>query len=164
MISFFSSWGEQIVLAVVIATIIEMILPEGNNKKYIKMVIGVFVVFSIISPFIKNKDIFDLDKFDISKYTETASQEIDQTSMNKRLKRIWKEELEEKVIAKFEELDYKVKSCNIDVELDGTKKDAGIHSVEVKLKESIENLKKINEIKEQIAQEFEIDENIINIY
>lgn len=34
-----SSWAEQIVVAVIIATIIEMILPNGNNKKYIKAVI-----------------------------------------------------------------------------------------------------------------------------
>ena len=38
---FISSWVQGIIVAVVIATIIEMILPEGNSKKYIKIVIGV---------------------------------------------------------------------------------------------------------------------------
>ena len=33
MIEFFSTWAEQIVLAVIIATIIEMLLPNNKNKK-----------------------------------------------------------------------------------------------------------------------------------
>ena len=39
MIDFLSNWAEQLVVAVIIATIIEMILPNNNNKKYIKIVI-----------------------------------------------------------------------------------------------------------------------------
>ena len=57
MISFLSSWTEQIVLAVVIAIIIELILPNNKNKKYIQMVIGDYVLFNIISPIIKNKEV-----------------------------------------------------------------------------------------------------------
>ena len=56
MIQFLSSWAEQIVLAVIIATIIELILPQNRNKKYIQMVIGIYILFNIISPIIKNKD------------------------------------------------------------------------------------------------------------
>ena len=41
-----------IVIAVIISTIIEMILPSNKNKKYIQMVIGVYVLFNIISPII----------------------------------------------------------------------------------------------------------------
>ena len=32
MINFMSSWAEQIVLAVIIATIIELILPKNKNE------------------------------------------------------------------------------------------------------------------------------------
>lgn len=35
----FSSWAQGIVVAVIIGTIIEMILPEGSSKKYIKVVV-----------------------------------------------------------------------------------------------------------------------------
>ena len=41
MINNISSWAEQVIIAMIIATIIEMILPKGNSKKYIKMVIGI---------------------------------------------------------------------------------------------------------------------------
>ena len=65
MISFMSSWAEQIVLAVIVATIIEMILPKNKNKKYIQMVIGVYVLFNIISPIIENKEEFSIEKYNI---------------------------------------------------------------------------------------------------
>ena len=56
MINFLSSWAEQVILAVIIATILELILPNSKNKKYVQMVIGVYVLFNIISPIIKNKE------------------------------------------------------------------------------------------------------------
>ena len=52
MISFISSWTQGIIVSVIIASIIEMILPDGNSKKYVKVVIGVFILFSIVSPVI----------------------------------------------------------------------------------------------------------------
>ena len=35
MIDFLKTWSNQIIVAVIIATILEMIIPDGNNKKYI---------------------------------------------------------------------------------------------------------------------------------
>ena len=34
--NFLNSWLQGIVVAVIIATILELILPKGNTKKYIK--------------------------------------------------------------------------------------------------------------------------------
>ena len=146
MINFMSSWAEQIVLAVIVATIIEMILPKNKNKKYIQMVIGVYVLFNIISPIIKNKDNFSIEKYDIENYQNKTQYEVDQTSMDKRLEKIYLEELEEIVISKFEENDCEVIKCKIDAELDSTKKNAGIHSITVKVKGE----KNIEEIRKQI--------------
>lgn len=66
-----SSWIQGIIIAVILSTIIEMILPEGNSKKYIKIVIGVYILFSIVSPAItkltgnsfKVSDIFNIDEY-----------------------------------------------------------------------------------------------------
>ena len=52
MINFINSWVQGIIIAVVISTIIEMILPKGTIKKYVKTVIGVYIIFVIISPLI----------------------------------------------------------------------------------------------------------------
>ena len=86
MINFFSSWAKNIGVTVVIISIFEMLLPNSNSKKYIRMVLGIYLIFNIISPLIKNKEIFDINNIDLNETTiSTANQEIDQTSMNKRI-------------------------------------------------------------------------------
>lgn len=162
MINFMSSWAEQIVLAVVVATIIELILPQNKNKKYIQMVIGVYVLFNIISPIIKSKESFSIEKYNIENYETKSEYEVDQSSMDKRLEKIYLEELKNKVISKFEDNDFNVIKCNIDAELNTSKKNAGIHSISVKLKSTTDNTK-IEKTKKELAEEFEIDEDKIKV-
>ena len=52
MISFLKRWTSEIVVAVIIVSIFELILPNGNLKKYIKVVLGIYIVFCMISPFV----------------------------------------------------------------------------------------------------------------
>jgi len=162
MINFMSSWAEQIVLAVIVATIIEMILPKNKNKKYIQMVIGVYVLFNIISPIIKNKDEFTIEKYKIENHQTISRYEVDQTSMDKKLEKIYLEELKNTVISKFEENEIQVAKCEIDAVLDTTKKNAGIHSITVKVKNSSDE-KKLPIVRSKLAKEFEIGEEKIII-
>ena len=139
MINFMSLWAEQIVLAVIVATIIEMILPKNKNKKYIQMVVSVYVLFNIISPIIKNKEDFSIDKFNIEKYTTKSQYEVDQTSMDERLEKIYLQELENTVTTRFKENNFEVVKCKVDAVLDPNKKNAGIHTIEVKIKGELDN-------------------------
>ena len=162
MINFLSSWAEQIVLAVIIATLFELILPKNKNKKYIQMVIGVYVLFNIISPILETEQVFSFDEYNIEKDNVVSEEELNQTSMDERIEKIYLDELENTVITKFEKQGLKVKKCTIDAELDSSKKNAGIHLITVKL-ETTENSEQIDEIKKDIATEFEIEEDKINI-
>lgn len=162
MIEFLSSWAEQIVLAVIIATIIELILPNNKNKKYIQMVIGIYILFNIISPIINNKENFSFDEYASKENIVKSDYVVDQTSMDKRLEKIYLEELEKNVTTKFEENGYTVKKCEIDAVLDTTKKNAGIHLITIKIKGPAEETE-LEEIKSNLASEYEIDENKINI-
>ena len=162
MINFLSSWAEQIVLAVIIATLFELILPKNKNKKYIQMVIGVYVLFNIISPILETEQIFSFDEYNIEKDNVVSGEVLDQTSMDERIEKIYLDELEDTVITKIEKQGFKVKKCTIDAELDSSKKNAGIHLITVKL-ETTENSEQIDEIKKDIATEFEIEEDKINI-
>ena len=138
MISFMSSWAEQIVLAVIVATIIEMILPKNKNRKYIQMVIGIYVLFNIISPIIENKEEFSIEKYNIEKYETKSQYEIDQSSMDERLEKIYLKELEDTVKLKFEENNV-VKIRNTD------------------------NMQVIDDIKKELADELEVNKNIITV-
>lgn len=160
MINFISSWAEQIVIAVIIATIIELILPKNKNKKYIQMVIGVYILFNIISPIIKNKDTITVQ--DIKENIVTSDYIVDQTSMDKRLEKIYLEEIEKDVTTKFEEKGFSVNKCEVDAILDTNKKNAGIHLITVKLKGK-NNQEELAKLKNNLATEYEIDEEKIKI-
>ena len=162
MINFLSSWAEQIVLAVIIATIIELILPNSKSKKYVQMVIGIYVLFNIISPVIKNKDILTFEEINLEKYASNSYEEVDQTSMDKRLEKIYLEELEQNTKAKFEDNEITIIKCTIDAELDTSKKNAGIHLIKIKIKDP-KNDELINKIKQEILEEYEISEEKLNI-
>ena len=162
MINFISSWAEQIVLAVVVATIIELILPKNKNKKYIQMVIGVYVLFNIISPIIKNKDNFSVEKYNTEKYESQSQYEIDQSSMDTRIEKIYLEELEKKTQEKFQDNGFVVTKCKVDAVLDTTKKNAGISLITIKI-EKTDETEKLEKVKSELATEFEISEDKIKI-
>ena len=163
MIQFLSSWAEQIVLAVIIATIIELILPQNRNKKYIQMVIGIYILFNIISPIIKNKDtILTSGDYDLEKYESSSNYTIDQTSMDERIEKIYLEELENTTISKFQIAGIEVEKCNVDAVLNTNKKNAGIHLITVKIKGPVEQ-EKIDSVVKELVQEYEISEDKVKI-
>ena len=161
MINFLSSWAEQVILAVIIATILELILPNSKNKKYVQMVIGVYVLFNIISPIIKNKEKLVFSEIDLDKYI-TTSTKIEQSSMDARLEKIYLDELENNIKSKFKNAGIEIIKCTIDAELDTTKNNAGIHSIDVKVK-NVDDEQKISKIKQEIIEEYEISEDKIKI-
>ena len=161
MINFLSSWAEQVILAVVIATILELILPNSKNKKYVQMVIGVYVLFNIISPIIKNKEKLVFSEIDLDKYI-TTSTKVEQSSMDARLEKIYLDELENNIKSKFKNAGIEIIKCTIDAELDTTKKNAGIHSIDVKVR-NVDDEKKISKIKQEIIEEYEISEDKVKI-
>ena len=77
MIGWLSSWAQAIIIAVVIGIIIEMILPEGSSKKYIKVVVGVYILFTIISPVITkftDKSLMVSETLQIEEYIDTVKE------------------------------------------------------------------------------------------
>lgn len=96
MIKFFLENAQSIIIAIIFIVIIEMLLPNNSNKKYIKVVSGIYLIITIINPFLKilNKD-FEFDFSEDLKSIETSSD----TSLNlkeyylKSLKETMKAEL-----------------------------------------------------------------------
>lgn len=191
MIKFLSNWIEQIAIAVIVTSIFEMILPKGNISKYIKMILGVYIVFNIISPFVNSKDLYSLENFNIETYAKdlnlTANSSVNQESMDIRLKHLYIEQIETNIKNKVNELGYEVEKCQVDANLDCNNSNAGINRINLILKEKEdgnnvkkvyvneivtsrmlkfkdnENSEKENKVKENLSQYYEINENIINI-
>lgn len=126
MINWITNWAEAIIIAVVIATIIEMILPEGNCKKYIKVVIGVYILFTIISPVITKftgKTVSVSDLIDLSKYVDEVkekekSQNLLAQNNETNIKDMYISNLKTDIKSKLKGKGYTTKNINLDVSND----------------------------------------------
>lgn len=146
MVSFLSTWAEQIIVAVIIATIIEMILPNGNNKKYIKAVIGVYILFTIISPILGKITNIDLYNIDYEKYFkeldthQTVSQSLTQNN-DKSIEEIYESNIKQDMKLKLKEQGYIVEGINLNIEFKNELNYGKINSINLsvyKAKESEE--------------------------
>ena len=126
MIEFLSSWAQGIIVAVIIATLIEMILPNSSSKKYVKVVIGMYILFTIVSPIIKKlggKDInlntIDIEKYEqqISKSDNTISRKFEDNN-TRSIKDIYVSNLKADISAKLKEKGYEIDTSDIQIKDD----------------------------------------------
>lgn len=116
MIEFLSSWAKSLGLAIIVISILEMLLPNNKTKKYVRMVFGIYIIFNIISPFVKNKDILDVSSYDLNEYIgnyTTNQTNEEQSAVNSQIEEIYIEELEKDITKKIENLGYQVTTCNV---------------------------------------------------
>ena len=103
MIDKISLWARTIVIAVIVVSILEMFLPNNKSKKYVKMIMGLFILYNIISPFISNKNEIKFEDFEIETLSNGSSLntiEVNQESMDKRIEELYIQELEKDIIKK----------------------------------------------------------------
>lgn len=161
MINVINSWAQGIILAIIIATIIEIILPEGNNKKYIKTIIGVYILFVIIHPFISGNKIninsiikdtsSKIDEYKTEELTLEINQYIEETYINK---------LKEDITEKMKVKGYNINSFQLQVETKNEESYGEIYSINIKISK-IEQIKKQEDVTENTVQE--IDNVEINL-
>lgn len=141
MIEVISSWAKNIVLAIIVISILEMLLPNNKTKKYVKMVMGLYLLFNIISPFIQNKDKINISEFNLEEYmnnTQEVSTNVNQESMDKRLNEIYVEELEKDIKKKLANRGYTVTSCNIVASIDKEGESTGIENITLQVEKNNE--------------------------
>ena len=150
MISFLSNWIEGIAIAVIIASIFEMLLPKGNIKKYIKVILGIYIVFNIISPFANSKAInsFDIKK-ELNKYTENTNTNKEEYYTTYKLNKIYENTFEKELIQTIEKEGFIVYKCDVKGNFNAEEKNAGISKISIILK-NIKVLKKKEEDKNEI--------------
>lgn len=126
MIEWISNWAETIIIAVIIATIIEMILPESGSKKYVKVVIGIYILFTIVSPVISGftgNSLAVSDALDIDKYIEEVKEkEANQNLLDQEnattIRDIYIGNLKADIQNKLKGKGYEVTSIELDVGYD----------------------------------------------
>ena len=123
-----SDWAGGIIIAVIIGTVIEMILPEGNSKKYIKMVIGIYVLFTIVSPIITKftgesiqvSDVLELDKYIAEAEDSAKVQNTIQNDNQDNIMNVYLSGIKSDMKAKIEAKGYIVNSLDVGITDDET--------------------------------------------
>lgn len=158
MINAMSTWAKSIILAVIVSTIIQMILPEGNNKKYIKTVIGLYILFTIISPII-SKISGENATIDVSKYenyfnvesTTTASANV----IDKNLDNTYTSSIKADIKNRLKQKGYKVNSIDANIELKNEESYGTINSLKISLEReesnNNSNIQAVNKIEIKIS-------------
>lgn len=151
MIEFLSSWAQGIIVAVIIATLIEIILPNSSSKKYVKVVIGMYILFTIVSPIIKKiggKDInlntINIEKYEqqISKSDNTISRKFEDNN-TRSIKDIYVSNLKADISAKLKEKGYEIDTSDIQIKDD---ENYTIEKITLKLIKMEQKQEKNNEI------------------
>lgn len=183
MIKFMKNWCEGIIVGVMISLIIELIIPEGNNKKYVKVISGIFIIFTVLNPIFQNLN-FDFEKtfdelFDNSS-VETSTVDV---YVNNEMKDVYILEIENDIKEFLKGNGYEVEKVNIKLDLNYEE----IISLEIKIKdfENIEDIEiqnivisddkenidknkvedeELKKIKNVISEEYKIEEGKISIY
>ena len=167
MISWFNSWAQGIILAVIIVTILEMILPEGKNKKYIKIVMGVYITFTIISPIISKVTGSNFD-IDVSKYESilegnniTATNSV-QGINNQSIENVYLNTLKTDVKDELSKEGYEGKRVDITANINVEDEKADIYKIDIDaIKKSDNNtIKKVNKV--EIGSDAEESDEQVN--
>lgn len=139
MIEFMKVWCEEIIVSIIIAIIIEMFVPQGNIKKYVRVVVGIYIVFVIINPIISNLDNININNI-IKEYSYTNTIA---TSNIEEMSNVYARAIENQI-----------------------KKDFNyISDVRVILQDELEEIEKIEiTLLEEVDSLKELKENLINNY
>ena len=147
LIKFINSWAQGIILAVIIATIIEIILPEGKNKKYVKTVIGIYILFTIIYPLINKftktniNTLLENTTKQMSTYKENNSLKID---TDKYIESTYKKKIEEDIRKRANEKNLNITSLNVYIETEDENRYGMLNSLVMKVEKNEINKKNIN--------------------
>lgn len=108
MILRLKQWCEGIIIAIVISIIIEMLVPEGSNKKYVKVVIGIYIIFVTLSP------ILELINYDYNFENIFNFETIETTNESEeKIQQVYANGIEETIKSDIEKLGYIVSDINI---------------------------------------------------
>lgn len=148
-----------------------MILPEGNNKKYIKVVIGIYVLFTIVSPVItklSGKEIKVSEILDLNEYIQEveASSKMKESVENENagnITNIYVNGIKEDMKAKIEAKGYVINNIELQIGNYDTYEIAEVKLDIVTNKNSYQenDANKTNEV-EQVQQVEKVKVDILN--
>ena len=109
-----------------------MLVPEGNNKKYVKVVIGIYIMFVTLNPLLNLLNF----QFDLDSIFNIETKQV-YSNLDSNIKDVYVTGIEETIKSDLEDLGYNVKNVCVYVDINYE----NIEKIELELSE------KNNEIK-----------------
>lgn len=166
---FIYSWLKDIVVFFIIITLIDLIMPKGQLKRYMNFIIGLMLIFMVISPFLKLFSIdFKLENSTIDEFNKQEVHDIDFTKeQTEKIENLYIEKISSEIKMLIEkESEYKVN--NIDINIDKNEKDFGeIIDINIELmnkdyEKKDNTIEKVNISKIEKASDKKQEDNIKN--
>ena len=157
-------WAMMISGVVVFGSMCEVILPDGEFQKYIRLAIGIMLIFALVSPFAKvlKADVWKIEDEISSKkaYIEREKMEEEQKADVMRIyKSNLSSEIKNKIIGEFGEICKEV-NCYVEEEKEG---DFGeIIKIEI-LIDDTDEVNVPERIKKMLKESFDIKPECVDI-
>lgn len=178
-------WLKEIVVLFVIISIVDIIMPKGKMKRYVDFIIGILIIFTIISPFTRLRNInFNLDR-EINNFNdETISSKEILNKQDDQIEQIYLSNLSNQLKEIVErDTKYKVKTIDIDTLPDeqhlfildeislvleyekvNSKDEIKIKKIEVGEESMVvDNTSKVGEVKSLVANNLGIEFDMVKI-
>lgn len=185
---FIFSWVKDIVLLFIIITLVDLVMPKGNMRRYINFVVGLLIIFTVVNPFINLSKIdFQLDR-EVFKNIDSQAKydEAALNDQNNQIEVLYKDKLSADIKSYLESnTDYKISSISLDIHkgednfgnishldiyLGNQGEEPNERDIEISVKPVIlEYNKKFEDkndyldIKELLAYRYDIDQDLIDV-
>lgn len=172
MLEFLVSWAEQLIIALIIIIMVELIIPNSNYRKYIKVILGIFIIYTMFNPLISGK-LKKVDFGEVFSYEESTNyiENQNQIDYNKQIQQVYKEKFKETLCEDLKQKGYEAKEIETDLEYNEEKinikklqfkiskftqtENITIEKVEIKQEKSVSQ-EEIEQIKEEISSTYDI--------
>lgn len=147
MISFFSAWSQNIIVGVIITVIIELVLPEGTSKKYLKIVLGLYVLSIVIAPIIDTNSINTNFLENMENSINNNSAQTMSIDIDKSVEKVYKDSITREIKKYLDNCGFDVKKIELNIETENEDKYGLVKEIEMTLSlkddESIEIVREV---------------------
>lgn len=154
-----NNWCESLIISVILVLLIELLVENNKNKKYIQVITGIFIMFVTLNPFIEllNNNDFDTDFLKIEKVSAKPYEE------NELFENVYIDYTLERIKNVLDS--YNLKVLNLDFKLDESKEN--LEKIEVIIKKDMakesEDFVSEEKVKNLIKEELDITEDVLVI-
>lgn len=144
-------WCEDLVIAMIISIIIEIMIPEGSYRKYAKVITGIYILFVILNPILEilNNEI-KIPQLNLDKTEETY------VNLDSEMQDIYVVGIEETIKEELKNLEIPVEKVTI-------KMNSKLEKIEKIVIVGKDLEKKRNSIAQYFNAQFLLEENKIEI-